>query len=235
MKAAMLLMLLLSTPAHAEGLQPPVEPYFCDPAVFVQQEIVPKDGGGIKRLHAYRLGGVVLSGMAIGASEAGAVESFAGTQGATPQERFCTWYVNKGNTEAERTFRHIYLPDPSSLSPEEAAERYAQLLAPAFAEERGSIWWCLEQQGFIAVGCNGQLHRGPTVFGMVLAALGCSAENAAEIVNRIWGLNGVPPATRLAAIKQGAEAGARSAALRSRVQRRLSAPPGRPLPSAPAW
>jgi len=214
--------LLTISPTHAEMLPSPVEPSFCAPDVFLTHEIPEEGAEGIKRLHAYRLGAVVLAGMAIGESDAGSVSRLAERHGVTSEERFCTWYVNKGNAEAEQRFRQIYLPNPSSLSPDEAAGRYGEQLGPAFAEGRASIWWCLEEKGFLAVGCNGQLHRGPTVFGMVLAALGCSAEHAAEIVNRIWGLNGVPPATRFAAIKRASDLGFRPPGLGSKLREQLS-------------
>lgn len=227
LKASMkllLLLLLTSSPTHAEVLQTSAEPTFCMPDVFLRQEAAQDDAGGIKRLHVYRLGDVVLAGMAIGESEASSVARFATAWGVTQEDRFCTWYVNRGNVEAERSFWQIYLPNPASLSAEEAAERYGELFGPTFAGGTGGIWWCLEEKGFLAVGCNGQLHRGPTVFGMVLAALGCSAEHAAEIVNRIWGLNGVPPDVRLAAIRRGCDLGARRPELRSQMQKRLTAP-----------
>ena len=64
-------------------------------------------------------------------------------------------------------------------------------------------------------------HRGPTAFGMVLAALGCSPEHAAEIVNRLWGLNDIPAENRLAAIRRAYDSGARQPELRARLQRQL--------------
>jgi len=227
LKASMKLLLpllLTSSPMQAEVLQTSAEPTFCVPDVFLKLEIPQNDAEGIKRLHMYRLGETVLAGMAIGESEASSVARLAAALGVTQEDHFCTWYVNRGNVEAERSFWQIYLPSPSSLSAEEAAGQYGELFGPAFAEGTGSIWWCLEEKGFLAVGCNGQLHRGPTVFGMVLAALGCSPEHAAEIVNRIWGLNGVPPDVRLAAIRRGYDLGSSRPELRSEIQKRLTDP-----------
>ena len=221
---ALLLLLLAAVPANAGPLPPSGEPPFCVPDVFMKQEIPEEDSGAIKRLRAYRLGSVVLAGMAIGESDAASVAELAAGHEVTADERFCTWYVNRGNAAAEQRFHQVYLPNPSSLSPDNAARRYGELLGPAFAEGKGSIWWCLEEKGYLAVGCNGQKHRGPTVFGMVLAALGCSPENAAEIVNRIWGLNGVPPANRLAPIRQAYDLGAERAGLHPRLRERLSGP-----------
>ena len=224
MPAFLLPLLLATVPAQA-GTQPAGEPPFCVPDVFIKQEIAEEDAGAIKRLHAYRLGSVVLAGMAIGESEAADVADLAADHGLAADERFCTWYVNRGNAAAEKRFSHVYVPNPSSLSADEAARQYGELLGPAFAEGKGSVWWCLEEKGYLALGCNGQKHRGPTVFGMVLAALGCSPENAAEIVNRIWGLNGVPPAHRLAPIRKAYDLGAERSGLHPRLRERLSGSP----------
>jgi hypothetical protein len=224
MPALLLPLLLAAVPAQG-GTQPAGEPPFCVPDVFIKQEIAAEDAGAITRLHAYRLGSVVLAGMAIGESEAAAVADLAADHGAAADELFCTWYVNRGNAAAEKRFHHVYVPNPSSLSPDQAAVQYGELLGPAFAEGKGSIWWCLEEKGYLAVGCNGQKHRGPTVFGMVLAALGCSPENAAEIVNRVWGLNGVPPANRLAPIRQAYDLGAERFGLHPRMRERLLGSP----------
>ncbi len=55
--------------------------------------------------------------------------------------------------------------------------------------------------------CNGMRHRGPTSFGMLLTYSGCSAEPANTTVNKIWGLNGVNPAVRLAIIQKAYDYG----------------------------
>ena len=229
--ASSVLLLAVAASAHAQALLSTSEPAFCSPDVFLAHEITEEGADGVKRLHSYRLGAVVLAGMAVGYSEAPAVARLAAAHGATSEDRFCTWYVNEGNTEAEQLFRHVYLPNPAFLSPDKAADIYGNRLGPSFAEERGSVWWCIEERGFVAVGCNGQHHRGPTAFGMVLASLGCSPEHAAEIVNHIWGLSYVPAASRLAAIRRAYDLGALQPALRSRLQQRLlESPSSAPRP-----
>lgn len=225
-RALLLLLPLLLRPAPAVGGTPPpaAEPAFCAPDTFLAHEIAPAGTEEIERLRVFRLGAVVLAGMAIGHSDADAVARLAAGSGATAAERYCTWYVNQGNRQAGRLFRQAYVPNPRYLTPDEAAEIYGDLFGPALAEGPGRLWWCLEEKGYFAVGCNGQKHRGPTAFGMVLAALGCSPEHAAEIVNRIWGLNDIPEESRLAAIRRAHEIGARRAELRARLQRLLSEP-----------
>ena len=220
----LLSLVLRAVPAPGQGLPPVAEPAFCAPETFLAHEIAGAGDAGIERLRAFRLGGVVLAGMAVGDSDAAAVARLAEGHGATAADRYCTWYVNRGNREAERLFRQIYLPNPSSLRADEAAQVYGELFGPALTEGPDGLWQCLDEKGFLAVGCNGQKHRGPTAFGMILAALGCTPEHAAEIVNNLWGLNDVPVATRLAAIRRGYEIGARNPELRARLQRLLADP-----------
>ena len=217
-------LLLRAAVASGEGLPAGAEPEFCVPDTFLAHEIAAPAPPGVVRLRAFRLGAGVLAGMAIGDSDAAAVARLAEGSGLTAADRYCTWYVNRGNRGAGRLFRQIYLPNPSSLRADEAAQVYGDLFGPALAEGPDGLWRCLEEKGFLAVGCNGQKHRGPTAFGMVLAALGCMPEHAAEIVNRLWGLNDVPEQNRLAAIRRGYDIGARNPELRARLQRLLNKP-----------
>jgi len=226
-RAALLLLLpllLRAAAASGAGLPETGEPAFCVPDTFLAHEIAAAAPSGVVRLHAFRLGAGVLAGMAIGESDAAAIARLAEGSGPAAADRYCTWYVNRGNREAERLFRQIYLPNPSSLRADEAAEVYGELFGPALTEGPDGLWQCLDEKGFLAVGCNGQKHRGPTAFGMVLAALGCAPEHAAEIVNRLWGLNDVPEQNRLAAIRRGYDIGARNPELRARLQRLLTKP-----------
>ena len=220
----LLSLVLRAVPAPGQGLPPVAEPAFCAPETFLAHEIAGAGDAGIERLRAFRLGGVVLAGMAVGDSDAAAVARLAEGHGATAADRYCTWYVNRGNHKAELLFRQIYLPNPRHLSPEDAAEAFGDLFGPALGAGPDGLWRCVEERGFLALGCNGQKHRGPTAFGMVLAALGCSPEHAAGIVNRLWGLNDIPAENRLAAIRRAYDIGARQPDQRDRLQRLLTKP-----------
>jgi hypothetical protein len=66
-------------------------------------------------------------------------------------------------------------------------------------------------------------HRGPTVFGMLLAYSGCSAEHSLEITNQIWGLNGVKRKVRLAIIRKAYELGNTQKESRKRLAELFSA------------
>ncbi|HEY6001015.1 MAG TPA: hypothetical protein VI078_17160 [bacterium] len=217
----LLSLLLGAAPAFGESAPAPAaaEPAFCVPGTFLAHEVPGLAVAGVSRLRVFRLGPAVLAGMAIGDSDAAAVARLAEGHGATSADRYCTWYVNKGNREAAKLFRHVYLPNPRHLGPRKAADEYGELFGPALGPGPDAVWGCLEQRHYVAVGCNGQQHRGPTAFGMVLAALGCEPEHAAEIVNHLWGLNGVPEANRLAAIRRAYEIGASQPDLRARLQR----------------
>ena len=66
---------------------------------------------------------------------------------------------------------------------------------------------CLEESKYLAIGCHGMLHRGPSAFAMILAFSGCSPAHSLEIVNHLWGLNGVKYEVRNAIAEAGYELG----------------------------
>jgi len=196
------------------------EPPYCLPAAFHDREIpvTAEDGAGLSRLRAYRLGKVLLAGLAVGESEQPKVRALAQRHSsAAGPERFCTWYVNRGNPEAASTFVFRYVPNPGSLG-EEAAATYLEALRGSLLDGEEGFLDCAADHGYIAVGCDGMKHRGPTVFGMVLGFSGCEPEHALEIVDDIWGLNGVPADTRLAIIRAAHELGRANPAESARLR-----------------
>ncbi len=183
------------------------EPAYCNKKIFLSKRM-DYQNEGLRRLNAFKLGRVTLAGVGIGGSESTSVAELAEKMGQVPEsDKYCSWYLNEGNAEAEKIFTHIYMKNPSSLTPAQAAKEYTEKLAESFANRPVSLMYCMEKYGYAAVGCNGQKHRGPTVFGMILAYSGCSPESSADIVNTVWGLNGVPAETRLAVIKAAANFG----------------------------
>jgi hypothetical protein len=190
------------------------EPGYCNPAAFSNYEIANPAQGlqGLERLHAYRLGKVVLAGLAVGHSGGSAVQELAKryAPGAAP-DNYCTWYINKGNREAERMFDHHYVPNPKGLDERTGPPAFMSELETSFERDATSFVACAEKYGYIAEGCNGQRHRGPTLFGMILAYSGCTPEHSAEIANAIWGLNDVAPEVRLAIIRAAYELGRENA------------------------
>ena len=82
---------------------------------------------------------------------------------------------------------------------------------------------CAIDHGYIAMGCDGMKHRGPSVFAMLLAYSGCSAKNAATIANKLWGLNFVKEATREAIAEKAFEMGQRQPQMRAALRNVLLA------------
>ena len=64
---------------------------------------------------------------------------------------------------------------------------------------------CAAEAGYIAIGCDGMKHRGPTVMAMLLAYSGCTPDHAATIATQIWGNNGITTQMRSAISKRAAE------------------------------
>lgn len=183
------------------------QPVYCHPGYFLSHE-APIEQYGLHRAHQFQLARMTLVGIGVGLSLPGSVKYLSQRiGGATANQHYCTWYLNVLNPFAQYSFEHYYMPDPRNLTPAEAAETYMRSLSGAFFQNQVNFLGCLREYGYVALGCNSMRHRGPTVFGMLLAFSGCSPGFASEIANRVWGLNGVDPEVRLAAIKAAHEYG----------------------------
>lgn len=218
-------LLTCGAPAGSAAKKPDAAPAYCDPNVFRSREETSAAAGiaGLRRAHAYRLGKVLLVGLAVGDSDPIAVQELARRHSsAAAAEGFCTWYVNKGNPEAAKRFMSRPLPNPSLEERGERLETYLAVLGPSFLDTAQSFSSCAAEHGYIALGCDWMMHRGPTVFGMLLAFSGCSPENALQIANETWGMNDIPADTRLAFIRAAHEFGLRHRPERDRLRELLS-------------
>lgn len=181
------------------------EPVYCDPAQFSKFE-VQYSGRGPKNLRVFKIGKLTLAGMAIGYSDAADVAKTATTYGnATSANNYCTWYLNNGNSEAEKNFTWIDLPKPSGSNYQSMGDQYISLIGGQFDEAEVSFVSCALNTGYVGIGCNAQHHRGPSVFAMILGYAGCSPQHAAAIANKIWGTNGIKPQMREALAQRASE------------------------------
>jgi hypothetical protein len=188
--ALTLVSLLVSFSANAGA-----EPRFCDPAKIQEYE----RGNNIpylKRIHVYQFGKLTLAGLAVGNSDYRYVQSLAKQYG-VQDAKSCTWYFNTGNDDAAAAFNHIPLPRPWLRAPS-IAKKYEEKLDGAFDRLPGNMLECAREEGFIAMGCDGMKHRGPSVFAALLAYAGCTPEHAMQIANKVWGTNLVAKSTRQA-------------------------------------
>lgn len=199
------------------------EPAYCNPNTFYSKE-VNHGNSKLVRGHLYQLGSTKVMGVAVGNSKATDLANFAQKQStARASDKYCTWYFNEGDSEAEAWFSHYYLPNPKGLTTTTGPKIYNDTIKDIFANTLPSFLSCAQNHKYIAMGCNGQKHRGPTVFGMMLAFSGCSPQNAATIVNNIWGLNGVKPEVRLSIINEGKKLGDADPEARYRMQQAFGA------------
>ena len=196
------------------------EPAYCDPETFFEKEI--ETQAGIWRHHTFRFGDVILLGGAIGYSNPFKITSFAEENStATSAEKYCTWYYNDGNDFASTLFNHHYVSNPQKVTEVTGPKEYREVLKDQFAKANLSFLSCLESHKYLAMGCDGQMHRGPTVFGMLLSFSGCSSKNSLAIVNKLWGKNGVKPEVRQAIIEEGYKLGNDDPEARLRMQKAL--------------
>ncbi len=182
----------LVSPAQA------AEPAYCQPDVFLAKE-VSLQNPALLRFRTFQVGAVRLSGLSIGMSIPS--EQMAYAEGFSPKvktKKYCTWYLNRRNYLARASFVWHDLRKPDADIAATLADFSAKLRSSFSASEKESLVSCLLEDHFLSMGCDGQMHRGPSVFAMVLAYSGCSAANAVAIANLLWGENGVPTETRVA-------------------------------------
>jgi len=196
-----------------------IEPIYCNPTTFVTQLQVPiHSTGNLWRAHAFKLGDVVLVGVAVGYSDPEALMTLSKdtstlstrtTLQDLSQDRYCTWYLNRGRTEPEKYFNHDYVPAPyivtknfpgvlkdvdKHISPEldplnlgDMIQAYKASLHDALlGSGDDSFLYCAQKYHYVAMGCNSQKQRGPTVVGSLLAFTGCKPEHALTIVDSVW-------------------------------------------------
>lgn len=214
------LLILLSLLSITQNTFAADEPAYCEPEVFFKKEIATQSG--IWRSHTFQFGDVILLGGAIGYSLPFKVTAFAEENStASSAEKYCTWYYNEGNDFASTLFSHAYVSNPQNVTVVTGPQEYREVLKDQFAKVNTNFLSCLENHKYLAMGCNGQMHRGPTVFGMLLSFSGCSSKNSLAIVNKLWGANGVKPEVRQAIIEEGYKLGNEDPEARQRMQKAL--------------
>lgn len=180
------------------------EPAYCDLKTINTLE-VKELSNKLERLHVYKLGQVLVAGLAVGNSQASDVMKLAtALSDTTASDGYCTWYINQGNTEAEKMFNWESMDKPTS---DKAIGEYMTKLSPYFDTAKNNFLKCATEHRYFAMGCQGMKHRGPTFFGMMLAYSGCSAKSANNMVNTVWGTNGIDPALREAIMQKAYEYG----------------------------
>jgi len=216
MKLYIIIILLIVFSRHLYAYQPS----YCYQDNFLSHEIsAPISYQNLFRLRMFRLGKVTLVGLGIGNSNVEDVKNLARYYSAEWETGFCTWYINEGNREAEKSFNHKYVKHPMEVPVDEIVNNYLYGLKESFTTRDPSFWSCAENQGYIAIGCHGHWHRGPSAFGMLLAFSGCTPEQSINIVNTLWELNGVSYDARWAIINAGYQLGHQHHDLRMKLQR----------------
>ncbi len=184
---------------------------------------------GLKNIHAFQLGQVMLIGLALGDSRAQTLIQLAKARAPrVGDKRYCTWYLNHPNKnepydqttriEAAKFFNHRdIMRSPSLLQDDEAILEIWKAVEKDFDSQPISFLSCALENHFIALGCNGMAHRGPTVFGMLLAFSGCLPKQAFAIANHYWNPEGLREEIRLGAIEKTYKFGLKHAGSRKRM------------------
>jgi hypothetical protein len=195
------------------------QPAFCEPSNFKKFEVQYNAKQKPQNLHVYKIGGLTLAGLAVGHSQVSDVVALAQTfSSAGASENYCTWYLNDGNKDAQKAFVWNYVPRPTGSNYQDMGSIYLKALGDDFDQNNISFLSCALSHGYIAMGCDGMRHRGPSVFAMLLAYAGCSPEHAAQIATEIWGSNGIKLQMRTELARLAADIGAANPELVQRLQ-----------------
>jgi hypothetical protein len=201
--------------------QPVAEPAFCDPKTFLSHE-VPSSTEGLVRNHTYQIGELTLVGLAVGKSEVSATQALADDYSRyNDSEKSCTWYYNTGNDLAAEAFTQIPLSNPIWKSASSLVKEYSAALENTFDQDENNFVACATRHRYLAMGCDGMRHRGPSVFAMFLSFAGCSPKSSVEIVEKVWGHNFVNTSKRIAMAEKAYEMGSQRPASRQALQNLL--------------
>jgi hypothetical protein len=195
------------------------EPAYCSLANLKKVEI--QSGvSGLKAPHVYKIGNITVAGLGVGNSKFASVKQLAAKySSSTAEDGYCTWYFNDGNTEAQNAFNWHYVPRPNS-DPKKAVKDYAVLMNE-FDTSKNNFVRCAETRGYLAMGCDGMKHRGPSVFAMLLTYSGCSAKSAVDIANAVWGTNTISTESRIALANEAAKLAVAHPEQAGRLQRQF--------------
>lgn len=130
--------------------------------------------------------------------------------------KYCTWYFNSGDVDGDNlNARELFhwLPVKDNPIWHWSVEEFLPI-RDALPEMVAAA----EKWGYLAFGCDGNKHRGPSVFAMLLCLAGCSPKEATKVANKLYGANFVLPFVRARIAKLGWDLGNSQPELRSRLR-----------------
>jgi hypothetical protein len=181
------------------------EPSYCDPPDFLSHEVkIPHEiENGLHRPHVFKLGQITFAGFAVGKSKTDSTQRLAHHYAKGELDSGSgTWYLHHKNEAVRKLFNWtpIY-ENPRDLDEEQAYLKFEMTLKDQFFPSNNNsgntFLSSLEKSKYLALGCQGMHHRGPSAFAMILAFSGCTPTHSTEIVNSLWGLSGVNCRSRL--------------------------------------
>lgn len=128
-------------------------------------------------------------------------------------DKFATWYYNNANPEAAEAF-HGECNIPDNPITYHRTDQFQKIAVPTL----GHMVNDAEEWSYLAFGCDGNKHRGPSIFAMWLCLEGTSPKEATKIANELFGKNWVLPFVRQRIAKLGWDYGNQYPGLRERVK-----------------
>jgi hypothetical protein len=136
---------------------------------------------------------------------------------------FNTWYFNSGDMDFDTIdAKKIFHWWPVKHNP------IWNWSPKPFEPIRDQLAWMIstaEEHGYLAMGCDGNKHRGPSVFAMFLSLAGYEPKIATDIANHFFGSNFVMHWVRARIARLGWELGNQRPDLRLRAAKLLEVAP----------
>lgn len=136
----------------------------------------------------------------------------------TPEHagHFNTWYFNSHDNDgdqldAKTLFHHIPIKDNPIVN-------WSSKQFIPVRDQLELMVETAEKYGYLAMGCDGNKHRGPSVFAMFLSLAGVDPKESTHIANELFGSNFVFSFVRRRIARLGYELGNERPDLRKRLQ-----------------
>lgn len=175
--------------------------------------------GVIKNARIFYFKSLTLLCAAIGNSSDSRLIQISLRQSSGNDGKYNTWYFNSGDhdndsIDAKKEFHWF----PVKHNP---IYQWSTKPFKPICLELGRMVWTAETFGYLAIGCDGNKHRGPSVFAMFLCLAGYNPKLATQIANQYFGCNFVMPWVRERIARLGWELGNQDPQLRARAARLL--------------
>lgn len=159
------------------------EPVFCDVKYWNDHQVA--SNPTLTRAKTFKIGDKTIAGLGVGDSPTESVKAMS----LSADDKYCTFYLNDGNSDAAKSFIHQNIgPNPlwPWFSGEKMDKEFLKNIGGILTSDPITVQSCLKKNKYVALGCDGMRHRGPSGFSWLLVFAGCSPKSAVGVVQKLW-------------------------------------------------